>query len=327
MNTSAFRDLVNGYRQSRIILTAFELDLFTVIGKQHLAINQIAVKAKIDERATEILLNALSALGLLKKKDNRFSNTDFSYRYLSKRSSDYMGGLMHSSNLWDNWSKLTKVTQYGHPVGGNSVKKRESGWLEPFIAAMHDRAKKDADQLVGNLNLSNVKTILDLGGGPGTYAMAMARTNNRIKAFVYDLPQVTKLTNNYIKAYGLEPQVGTIPGDFMADPIGAGYDLIFVSAIIHSYSYKDNAMLVKKCADALEAGGQLVIQDHIMDEDKTAPLAGALFAVNMLVNTTAGNTYSESEVRQWFKEAGLQYEKRINTNFQSTQLIGRKALA
>jgi 2-polyprenyl-3-methyl-5-hydroxy-6-metoxy-1,4-benzoquinol methylase len=205
-----------------------------------------------------------------------------------------------------------------------NINDRNQNWFESFIEAMHDRAKRQAPELVTNIDLTNVKKVLDVGGGPGTFAMEFVRAKDGITADVFDLPNVIPLTRKYIERAGLSGKVGTVAGDYTIDGLGKGYDLIFLSAIIHSNSLDVNALLIKKCADALNPDGLIVIQDHIMNEDRTSPVAGALFAINMLVSTMDGNTYTEAEVIKWFTNAGIRFEKRIETPFETTQMIGTK---
>jgi SAM-dependent methyltransferase len=161
-----------------------------------------------------------------------------------------------------------------------------------------------------------------VGGGSGAYAMAFVKARSNINAAVFDLPNVIPITRGYIEKEGLADKIKTIEGDYTVDPLGKGYDLIFLSAIIHSNSIEVNMKLLKKCLEALNPGGQVVIQDFIMDENRTTPLSGALFALNMLVSTEAGDTYTESEVRDWMTAAGLSSIKRIDTPFVTTLIYG-----
>jgi predicted O-methyltransferase YrrM len=319
---AVLRDLFNGYRKSRIVLTAFELDLFSIIGSGEITSREIAVKAKTDPRATAMLLDVLCGMNLLVKNENKYSNTEGVSLYLDKHSSHYISGFHHTVNLWDTWSTLTHVVREGKTQVRKPINAKDQQWLESFIEAMHDRARQHAPALIANIDLSGVNRILDVGGGPGTYAMAFVNAMDNITADVFDLPHVIPMTKKYIESAGLSEKMGTVTGDYLVDSLGKGYDLVFLSAIIHSNSFEENSKLLKKCAAALNAGGKVVIQDYIMDNDRTTPLSGALFAINMLVGTDKGTTYTEAEVRQWFLDAGLHFMKRIDTPFDTTQIIG-----
>jgi predicted O-methyltransferase YrrM len=305
------RNIINGFRTSRILLTACELDLFTIIGCEGCTSEMVSRQAITDPRATEMLLNAVCALGLLTKREDLFFNTETSEKYLNRNSPGYMSGFHHSNSLWDSWSTLTDAVKAGRCVIRRDERSRSEKWLHPFIEAMHDRAKRSASQIIAGLGLSMIYKALDLGGGPGTYAMEIARQHPEATAFVFDLPEMIALTRNYISKAGLTGRVSTLEGDFLQDDIGSDYDLILVSAIIHSYSPEVNRKLIKKCVDALNPDGIIVIQDFIMDESRTTPTDGAVFAINMLVNTEAGSTYTEIE------QFNYDHSKQPPTDFQS----------
>lgn len=302
---TALRSVVNAFQKSRIVLTAFELDIFSVLRNEALTSAELALKCGTNARYTDRLLNALCALELLTKNDDKFRNTPLSGEYLVKGKPLYMGGLMHSAHLWHTWSNLTQSVKTGKPAAPQAINDRGDEWLVAFIAAMHDRARQQAAASVALLNLDGVTRVLDLGGGSGAFAMAFVNARKEIAALVFDLPNVTPITEKYISDNGFSGRIKTLTGDYTRDDIGSGYDLIFLSAIIHSNSFEVNERLIAKCAAALNPGGQMVVQDHIMSDDRTQPLAGAIFALNMLVGTQAGDTYTSSEIRLWMTNAGL----------------------
>lgn len=320
MSIEEVRRTVMGFQESRIILTAVELELFSALGKEGKTSTEVAKSLGTDERATDRLMNALSAIGMLRKRGEEFSNTETTARYLDKESPDYMAGLLHSASLWKSWSKLTQVVKKGEPADRES----DDRDLWGFISAMHERAKNSAPNVVEMLNLSGVKSILDVGGGSGAFSMAFVKSKPDINATVFDLPDVIPLTREYIREEGLDDRIDTISGDYKVDDFGRGYDLVFLSAIIHSNSYHENQELTKKCAHSLNPRGQLIVQDFIMDETRTTPGFGAIFALNMLVNTQAGDTYTESEVRAWMENAGLKDIERKDTGSVTSLIIGRK---
>ncbi|HSB80994.1 MAG TPA: methyltransferase, partial [Candidatus Methylomirabilis sp.] len=285
---------------------------------------EVAHSLRTDPRATDRLMNALCAIGLMEKKEGIFSNTPLASRYLVRERPDFLGGLMHSVHLWDTWSTLTDAVRRGGCVIARHVNEREEDWLRAFIAAMHWRARQHAPIVAAALDLSGVSRVLDVGGGSGAYAMAFVRAREGISAVVLDLPKVILLTCEYISREGLSDRVRTAVGDYEKDELGTGFDLVFLSAIIHSNSPRLNRELIRKAVNALNPSGQLVVQDFIMDEDRTGPPFGALFALNMLVGTATGDTYTESEVRRWMEEAGLAGIMRKDTDVGTTLVIGRR---
>ncbi len=324
ISANDIRDIAQGFTESRILLTAFELDLFTAVAEGGKLSLDMARQLGTDERATDRLMNALCALGLLEKNDGRFSNSPIACRFLVKGQPNYMSGLTHSVSLWNNWTTLTEAVGQGKSVMPKPLTERDEEWTTGFIDAMHQRASVQAPEMADLLNLEGVSRILDIGGGSGVFAMALVRAKKSIRATVFDLPQVVPLARKYIEQEGLSARIEAIGGDFKKDEFGSGYDLVLLSAIVHMNSFEQNRVLVRKCAMALNPGGQVVISDFIMDEDRTGPLFGALFALNMLVGTTSGDTYTESEVRQWMEKAGLSEITRKETSFAPTLIIGRK---
>ena len=315
--------LSRSFQQSRIFLTGFELGIFTVLGDTEKTSEEIAKEINADLRATDRLLNALCVTGSVQKVNGRFRNSAAARQYLVEGRPDYQAGMMHSVNLWNSWSNLTMSVKSGGAINQNSVEERDDKWFKPFIAAMHNRAFGEAPSLIGEIDLTNVKKVLDVGGGSGAYSMAFARAGENIYATVFDLPNVITMTAQYIKDTGLEAKVNTIPGDFNTDELPKGYDLVFLSAIIHMNSPEQNISLIRKAGRALNKGGRVVISDFIMDDDRISPAFGAFFSLNMLVNTKSGDTYTESEIKAWFEQAGIAFEERIETP-SAGLIIGRK---
>ena len=237
-----------------------------------------------------------------------------------------MYGLMHSVNQWENWSLLTTVIREGKPASRRPDKINERGekWLDAFIGAMHYRAYQSAAGIVSQIDLNNVKRVLDLGGGSGAYSMAFVKAAKGITATVFDLPKVVPLTQKYIKKEKLSKKIDTYAGDYLYDDFPVAYDLIFISAVIHINSPEENNAIIGKCFKSLNPGGLIIIQDHIMNEGRTTPVPGAIFAINMLVGTQHGDTYTEKEIRGWFRENKIKFEKRIFGENGNSLIIGRK---
>lgn len=325
LSPNVIREIAYRFQSSRILLTAFELGVFTALGDRKRSSSEIARALKTDPRATDRLMNALCAMELLAKKNGKFENTPVAFRFLVKGNPEFMAGIMHTVHLWDTWSTLTAAVRKGTSVAMRpEINSRGDTWLTAFIAAMHDRAAKQAPAVVAELDLSGVSRVLDVGGGSGAFAMAFVKAKEGVTATVFDLPNVLPLTKKYVKQAKLSGKVELQPGDYLTDDLGKGFDLVFLSAIIHSNSESENRKLIKKCARALNPNGRVVVQDFIMDDDRTAPLHGAFFALNMLVGTGSGDTYRESEVRSWMEEAGLSKVTRKETTFGVTQIIGKK---
>jgi SAM-dependent methyltransferase len=297
-----FTRMLNAWRESRILLTAVELDLFSAVGGGAGA-DQVANRLGTDERGTAQLMDALAALGLLVKSDGRYVNAPVTDRFLRAGSpDDRRDATLHTAALWHRWSGLTECVRTGHPAPRTE---RNSAATEAFIAAMHASASARAPATVAALDLTGVRRVIDLGGGSGGLAIALALVAPEAAIEVLDTPEVVPLTLRYVSEAGLAGRVTARPGNLDEDDFGSGYDLALLSAICHMNGPEANADLVRRAAAALAPGGQLVIADWILSPDRTAPAAGALFTVNMLVNTERGGNYTEAEYFGWLRAAGL----------------------
>jgi len=301
-------ETVNAFRMSRLILTAFELGIFDHLSGTSLTSSALAAKICTDPRATDRLLNALAGTGLVHLENGNFSNSGFSEKFLVHTSPFFLEGLGHSVSLWKTWNTLTDAVKAGHAVADivqNDINHRGNAWIEPFIAAMHARGIAQGKELAALLDLSATFRVLDVGGGSGAFTFAFIEKNPAIKGVIFDLPNVVPVTQKYIDKAGYNGVVTTLMGDYLHDDLGTGFDLVLMSAIIHINNPAENRLLIRKGAEALKEGGQLVIIDHVMNDDRTEPFAGAMFTLNMVAGTKHGDTYTEQELREWMRDAGL----------------------
>lgn len=297
--------LVRGFQESRAVLTALELDLFTAVGDGADAA-EVAARLNSDARATEMLLNVLVSLRLLAKEGGRFRNTPVSARFFTAASPvNARPALMHTAHLWERWSTLTACVRAGTAVAARDDSARSDDWTEAFIAAMHRNATERAPHVIRAVGAGEARRLLDVGGGSGAYSIAFAQAIPSLRAEILDRPEVGAIALRHIRQAGLESRIAVRAGDLRTDPFGEGYDLIFVSAICHMLDPAENLDLLRRCHAALAPGGRVVIQDFILDQDKTSPRFAALFSLNMLVGTRGGASYSESEYTAWLGEAGF----------------------
>ena len=324
MNPNKIREFAASFQKSRILLSGFELDIFSNIDESGTTGNQIANRLHLDAHACERLMNALVSLGFLTKQNHLFFNTTESFTFLSTKSSDYLGGLMHTNHLWNTWSNLTKVVKTGISAHSSEINERGEEWLFAFIYAMHDRAKKQAPEQLANIDLSGIKSSLDVGGGSGAYSMELVSKKPEIEATVFDLPNVIPITKKIIEKEGFSGKIKTHTGDYTTDDLPNGFDLVFLSAIIHSNSLGINQDLIKKCFNSLNKNGKIIIQDWIMNNDRTQPTSGAIFAINMLVGTEAGDCFTEKEVTEMLNAAGFKNISRIEFESGLSQMIAQK---
>lgn len=326
-DVSYINEISYGYWKSQALFVASELDLFTLIGERGKMVSAIAIKLGTDLRATEMLLNALVSLKLLTKSRDIFSNTAVSKRCLSKDGPAYQGDrIQHFQNMWEYWSGLGRAVKSGKPTAFKDAKKGvDKQRLRVFIKAMHNTATVKADQLYTKLQIKRYRSLLDLAGGQGTYAVKFAEKNRNIEAVVFDLPDVIKLTREYIKESGMTGQVTTKAGNCLEDSLGKGlYDIVLVSHLLHAYDPSENQKILKKCWDSLMKDGIVVVQEFILNPSKTMPPFGTLFSLNMLMGTQGGSSYSAVEMKEWLKKAGFKNLKRIDLGMDSGLIIGKK---
>ena len=291
-----FTKLWGGFRASRVVLTANNYGVFDHLKAPKTA-GDIARVISADPRATEILLDAVTAVGLLKKSGGKYRNTETAGMFLVKDSPLYQGDMLrHADSLWKSWSGLDEVVRTGLP---NRSGGRDYG---SFIRAMHNNAVFRAKGVISAIDLKGVRRALDLGGGPGTYSMELAR--KKIDVTLFDLPETIAIAKEIVSEHGID-NINFAAGDYHTDNIGSEYDLVFISQIVHSLTIDDSLALIEKSRDAMNPTGKIVIHDFLLENDRSHPVPGALFSVNMLVNTAAGSSYTVQEMRGWLTKAGF----------------------
>ncbi len=299
-------ELSRGFMASRVLLSGAELDLFTLLTKKPLTAKEIAAATKTRLRGIVILLDALSALGFMVKKDGRYHTGSSAAPLLSATAPDsILPMVLHMGTVWQNWSQITDIvlgkTTPGLETKGALAKDNRNA----FINAMHAVAVKVAPQVVAAINPGQAGRLLDVGGGSGTYTLAVLSARPEMRATLFDLPPVIELARDRVQTADMADRVELVAGDFYKDELPPGHDLALLSAIIHQNSYEQNEVLYGKIYRALVSGGRIVVRDHVMSTDRTQPLEGALFAVNMLAGTEGGRTYTFDEIKDGLTAAGF----------------------
>jgi precorrin-6B methylase 2 len=274
-----------------------------------------------------MLLNALTAMKLLSKEDNTFFNTPVSSRFLvAGGKDDSRAAIMHSVGLWARWSTLTDCVRAGTAVAHVEMAQRGEQWTEAFIAAMDRNARERAPHVLRAVAGGRIERMLDVGGGSGAYSITFASAIPGLQAEILDLPGVCPIAQRHVDEAGLTARVTTRAADLRRDRLGEGYELILVSAICHMLCPDENVDLLCRCHAALRAGGRVVIQDFILEQDKTAPKSAALFALNMLVGTVAGSSYSVDEYQAWLRQAGFCHPNHVRLPGPSGLMIGTREI-
>ncbi|MGD8448915.1 MAG: methyltransferase [Desulfobacterales bacterium] len=311
LNPEKILKLSGSYWETCALHAGVKLDVFTIIGKDHLIGEDVAEKLNGDKRGVKTLLNALSAMDFLVKKEDTYANTLLSYTFLSKDSPRYMGHIVkHHHNLIDSWSRLDVAVQSGRSVRHRATHTDEEQ-RENFLMGMFNLAMNLAPVLASKVDLSGRRHLLDLGGGPGTYAIHFCMSNPRLKATVYDLPTTRPFAERTIAKFNLQDRIDFKPVDYLEDEIEGIYDVTWLSHILHGEGPEDCRKIIGKAVSALEPGGMILIHDFILNNSMDGPLFPALFSLNMLLGTPSGRSYSEKQIKDMLSDAGVREIRRI----------------
>jgi precorrin-6B methylase 2 len=280
--------------------------VFSALGDQPLSAEQTAQKLGADVRGTTILLDALAALGLLDKRDGRYATSAGVGPLLSwDAPTSVLAMVQHQANCLRRWAQLARAVKSGTCAEREPSIRGAEADEAAFIGAMDNVSAPVAAGLVAEIGPLEFRHLLDVGGASGTWTIAFLRSHPQATATLFDLPHVIPLARKRLAESGLADCVRLVAGDFYVDPLPTGADLAWVSAITHQNSREQNRRLFSAVWAALAPGGQILIRDILMDESRTSPPSGALFAVNMLVGTEAGGTYTFGELRADLEAAGF----------------------
>ena len=294
------------FQTSRVILTAVELDLFTLLEAGPLLAADLSGRLGADRRALTRLLDALVVLELLETGDAGYRATDRGARLSAHHPESVRAMALHHNTLWRNWSHLTDTVRHGSNPAREALRaaRTPEEW-DAFVCAMEVPAHHTAAPVAESVDLTGSACLLDIGGATGSYTIAFLRRYPHLKAILFDLEPVVPLARARLEQEGLLERVTLVPGDFDHDPLPTGADTALLSAIIHQNGPEENQSLFRKIHAALAPGGRLIIRDYIMDPTRTHPPRGALFALNMLVCTPHGDTFTRAEVEEALTAAGF----------------------
>lgn len=298
-------DFFQDFMKIRTVLTAAELDIFTQLHNSASSAKTLSDKNDLDLRATTRLLDSLVTMALLEKQEDSYSVTEEGARLSSEHPETELPMILHLNGLWDTWSNLTETIRRGENQKRDDAIHRDKDRQKAFIGAMHVIGRVLAAEIADAWDLDPYSKLLDIGGGSGTYTIAFLKKNPNMTAILFDLEDVLPLAEERLRQEGYLDRVTLQSGDLNADQFPEGFDLALLSAIIHMNSPEQNFNLYKRIHQALKPGGVLLIRDHIMDESRTHPPAGAFFALNMLTNTQGGDTYTFSEVDRALADCGF----------------------
>ncbi len=299
-------ELAGGYRFLAVLGAAAELNLFALLGGDSLPAEPIAVRLGSNLRATTVLLDALATLNLLDKQGENYSVPADLRPWLTEDApGTALPMLLHQMTLIRMWSQLAWIVKSGEPAMRQASIRGADADRAAFIGAMHSVSGPIADDLVARLGPPKFLHLLDVGGASGTWTLAFLRAVPGSRATIFDLPDAIQQARQRIAQSGFAGRVDLVAGDFYDDPLPGGADLAWVSAIVHQHTREDSRELFAKVREALLPSGRIMIRDVVMEPDRVAPREGALFAVNMLVATTSGGTFTMDEFAEDLQSSGF----------------------
>ncbi|HWP84794.1 MAG TPA: class I SAM-dependent methyltransferase [Terriglobia bacterium] len=294
---------------SRVLSVGVRMGVFSHVAAGRQTVPAIARAAGGSERGMRMLLDALVALGLLTKAGQRYGLTPLAARYLVRKSPDYLGSFLETDGLWESWGKLEQVIRTGQPVFRVEQQDRAEQFFPVLVRTLHvlqrDRAVTAARAL-GSLQRRKGLRVVDVACGSGVWSIPYAEANRTARVTAQDFPAMLKVTRQYLKRHGVLNQYDFLPGDLKSVDFGiSGYDVAILGNIVHSEGERSSRNLFGRLHRALVPGGRLVIVDMVPNDDRTGPPFPVFFALNMLVNTEQGDTFTLAEYRRWLKEAGF----------------------
>ncbi len=317
------------FAPSRILVTGVDLDVFTHITNGHNTARDIANVANANARGMEILLNGLTAIGFLTKSSGMYYLTDISEKFLVKGLPSYYGDFVsHVDMLWEPWRHLTEVVRTGNPF--SSIEKREEGekFFEKLVLQLvpmsYPSAKFAADALEIGSKWKGLK-ILDVAAGSGAWGVAFAQKDPSIRVTFQDWSYILNVTKKFVSNFSIDGRYDFLPGDLREIDFGENiYDLVILGHICHSEGAENTRILLSRVCKSLKDEGKVLIADMIPDDERSSEVFPLLFAVNMLINTTDGNTFTMEEYRKWLTESGFHSISTIDVPGSSPLIIATK---
>ena len=303
-------DLASAYYGSSVLFAALDVDLFSVVqslGASATA-GQVATRIQADERGVCLLLNACVAIGLMGKEDGVFFNVQATkLALISGAPHDLTRAIRYNRDVYSAWGRAAEFVRTGKPVESPEIHLGEDkARTRRFVMSMHGRAMGIGREVIPMLALKESRRVLDLAGGPGTYAVLMAQANPHLTCVTVDLPGVSAVAAELVAASDVANRVTCRAGDYHTDTYEAeSYDAVTIFGALHQESPALICDILRRAYCALKPGGTIFILDMMTDATHTAPAFSALFALNMALTTDNGWVFSDDELKGWLLESGF----------------------
>jgi len=326
-----------GFFPSKVMLTAVKLGLFTYLAQGKQTAQWIREKLGLHDRGFYDFLDALVALGFLKREGIKstafYSNTEEVDMFLDKNKPSYVGGILEMANnrLYPFWNNLEDALKTGEPQnearsGDKSIFEiiyADERKLREFLSAMAGVQMGNFMMLAKEFDFTPYKTLCDIGGAGGFLASEVAKNNSHMDCISFDLPVVSVIAEENIGAMGLKNKVTVQSGDFFKDPFPK-VDIITMGNILHDWGLEDKKMLIQKSFNALPEGGLLIVIENIIDNERRTNAFGLMMSLNMLIETDQGFDYTLEDFESWAIEAGFKHITSMPLRGSSSAAIARK---
>lgn len=313
---------------ARVLATALQLRVFSHIASGQGTAQEVAQAAGASERGMRMLLDALVGFQLLGKTGERYELTPLAAQYLVRDEPDYVGGMMESERFFEAWSHLTDVVRTGKPPHRIEAQEAAEQFFPILVRSLHvvnrEPAHRAAQALGAGTSHTGMK-VVDVACGSGVWGIAIAEADREAHVTAQDFPGMFETTREYLKRHGVEDRYDFLPGDLKQVDFGVErFDLALLGNIVHSEGERSSRDLFKRLHAGLRPGGRIVIVDMVPNDERTGPPFALLFALNMLINTEEGGTYTMSEYTRWLNDAGFGRVEAVDLGTHSPLIIGIK---
>jgi hypothetical protein len=307
-NPGPLMRLALAYRSSMILFAAAELDVFTHLANGHNTVDALAERSGAQQEPMRLLLEACAAEGMVATDGETYRNTPVTDAFLVRGRHSYGGnGLKYAEDLYPAWGKLADLVRSGRPVmEPETILGIDKAKTRAFVLAMHERARGMSSVLPHGADFTGRTRLLDVGGGPGTYSIALVQQFEGLQSTVLDLPGVLEVTREIVQEHGCNDRIELRPGDYLTSAFGSGYDAVLLSGMMHRETGDTCRLLLRKSFDAMQSGGMVVVSDVFFDDDrKSSPPFAIHFALNMMLTSRDGSAHAKTEMVRWLQEVGF----------------------
>jgi hypothetical protein len=298
---------------SKTLLSAVELGVFTELADGPLGREELVGRLGLHSRSARDFLDALVALGMLDREDDRYANTPSTDLFLDRGKPSYLGGLLEMANarLYPFWGWLTEALQTGEPqnearTGGDffGALYADPDRLRQFLRAMTGLSAGAAAAIAAKFPFERYETVLDIGCAEGGLLVQLAQAHPHLRGTGFDLPEVQEPFEAHARAMGCADRLAFTGGDFFRDALPAA-DVITLGHILHDWGLEEKVALLRRTFDALPEGGAVIVFESIIDDDRRTNAFGLLMSLNMLIETPKGFDYTAADCQGWLDEVGF----------------------